>query len=147
MPDVDVLTETVIARSVADVAAFVGDPENAPRWYQNIASVEWITPRPVQVGTRLAFVAHFLGRRLSNTYEVVEIVPTRRFVMRIAEGPFPMETIYEWEPTSANGTKMRLRNRGTPSGFGVLVAPLLAWAMRRENRKDLRRLKRLLEGA
>jgi len=84
---------------------------------------------------------------LSYTYEVVEIVPTRRFVMRIAEGPFPMETIYEWEPTSANGTKMRLRNRGTPSGFGVLVAPLLAWAMRRENRKDLRRLKRLLEGA
>jgi hypothetical protein len=147
MPKVDVVTETVIARSVTEVAAFVSDPDNSPRWYENIASVEWITPPPVGVGSRLAFVARFLGRRLSYTYEVVEIVTNRRFVMRTAEGPFPMETTYEWEPVAASGTKMRLRNRGSPSGFGVVVAPFVAWAMRRANRKDLARLKGLLEGA
>jgi len=144
MPHVDVVTETVIARSVADVASFVSDPDNAPRWYQNIESVEWITSRPVQVGSRLAFVARFLGRRLSYTYEVVEIVPNRRFVMRTAEGPFPMATTYEWEPTAEGRTTMRLRNRGSPSGFSVLAAPFLAWAMRRANRKDLQRLRGLL---
>jgi len=40
---------------------------------------------------------------------------------------------------------MRLRNRGTPSGFGGVVAPLLAFAMRRANRKDLEKLKHVLE--
>jgi hypothetical protein len=40
---------------------------------------------------------------------------------------------------------MTLRNRGEPSGFSKLAAPLMAAAMRRANRKDLQRLKRLLE--
>jgi uncharacterized membrane protein len=143
---VDVVTEIVISRPVPDVAAFVSNPDNAPRWYQNIKSVEWLTAHPVRVGSRLAFVAEFLGRRLSYTYEVEEIAPNRRFVMRTAEGPFPMETTYEWEPAGSGQTRMILRNRGSPSGFGVVIAPLMAFAMRRENRKDLRRLKELLEG-
>jgi uncharacterized protein YndB with AHSA1/START domain len=90
--DVDVLTETVIRRPVAEVAAFAGDPTNAPEWYVNIDSVEWQTPPPVGVGSRMAFVARFLGRRLAYTYEVTELVPRERLVMRTADGPFPMET-------------------------------------------------------
>jgi hypothetical protein len=38
-----------------------------------------------------------------------------------------------------------LRNRGAPAGFSRLVAPFMAAVMRRENRKDLARLKSLLE--
>ena len=40
---------------------------------------------------------------------------------------------------------MTLRNRGEPSGFSKLVGPIMAMAMRSANRKDLARLKRLLE--
>ena len=145
MPNVDVVSETVIGREVHEVAAFAADPSNAPRWYENIASVEWLTPPPLRVGSRLAFVAAFLGRRLSYTYEIVELEPDRRLVMRTAEGPFPMETTYEWEPAGPRQTRMRLRNRGSPAGFTGIAAPLLALAMRRANRKDLRKLKDLLE--
>jgi hypothetical protein len=127
------------------VAAYAGDPGNAPTWYVNIRSVEWKTPPPLEVGSRLAFVAHFLGRRIAYTYEVVERVPHARLVMRTAEGPFPMETTYAWEPAPGGGTRMTLRNRGEPRGFSRLVAPFLAAAMRRENDKDLARLKSLLE--
>jgi uncharacterized membrane protein len=147
MPEVDVVTETIIQRPLSLVATFVADPDNATRWYKNIESVKWITPRPVGTGSKVAFVARFLGRRLTYTYEVVEVVPNQRFVMRTAEGPFAMETTYEWEAVGSDQTRMRLRNRGAPSGFGVVVAPLLAVAMRRENRKDLRRLKELLESS
>ena len=95
---VDVSTETVIDRPCAEVAAYAGDPTHAPQWYTNITSVSWQTPPPVQVGSRMDFVARFLGRTLAYTYEVVELIPGRRLVMRTAEGPFPMETTYTWQP-------------------------------------------------
>jgi len=141
---VDVLTEIVIERPRAEVAAFAGDPSNAPKWYVNIKSVDWKTAPPVALGSRVAFVAHFLGRRLVYTYEVVDLVLGERLVMRTAEGPFPMETTYTWE-SAGGSTRMTLRNRGEPTGFSKVVAPLMASAMRRANRKDLTQLKSILE--
>ena len=142
---VDVQSEIVIRRPRAAVAAFAGDPTNAPKWYVNIKAVEWKTAPPLAVGSKMAFVAHFLGRRLAYTYEVVELVPGERLVMRTAEGPFPMETTYAWTSAGENETRMTLRNRGEPAGFSKLFAPFMASSMRRANRKDLEQLKALLE--
>ena len=142
---VDVSTDTVINRPRRDVSASAADPDNAPLWYTNIKTVEWKTPRPLQVGSRILFVAEFLGRRLAYTYEVVELVPDERFVMRTAEGPFPMETTYSWQSIAANQTRMTLRNRGVPAGFSKAMAPFMTFAMRRANRKDLALLKQRLE--
>jgi hypothetical protein len=144
---VDVITETVIRRPSTEVAEYAGNPDNAPEWYVNIESVEWQTTPPLRIGARVAFVAQFLGRRLAYTYEVVELVPGERLVMRTTEGPFPMETTYTWEPLAERQTRMTLRNRGEPSGFGKLAAPFMAAAMRRANRRDLERLKATLEAA
>jgi hypothetical protein len=93
----------------------------------------------------MEFEARFLGRKLAYTYEVVELVPEQRLVMRTAEGPFPMETTYTWQPIDATRTRMTLRNRGEPAGFGKVAAPVMAAAMRRANEKDLANLKRILE--
>jgi Polyketide cyclase / dehydrase and lipid transport len=71
---VDVVTEIEIARPRAEVAAYAADPDNATAWYENIEAVEWQSSRPLAVGTRLAFVARFLGRRLAYTYEVTDHV-------------------------------------------------------------------------
>lgn len=142
---VDVSTQIEIARPRADVAAFATDPDNATAWYENIKAVSWQSPRPLAVGTRLEFVAQFLGRHLAYTYEVAELVPGERFVMRTAQGPFPMETTYTWDDVGDGATRMTLRNRGEPAGFAKLSAPMVAGAMRRANRKDLDRLKALLE--
>lgn len=142
---VDVQTDVVIDRPVEDVAQYASDPSNAPQWYVNIRSVEWQTPPPLAVGSKLAFVAHFLGRRLAYTYEIVELVPGQRLVMRTAQGPFPMQTTYTWQRRGADQTLMTLRNHGEPAGFSKFSAPFMARAMRRANRKDLARLKSLLE--
>jgi uncharacterized membrane protein len=142
---VDVTTEIEIARPRGEVASYASDPDNAPDWYENIKAVEWKTAKPLEVGSRIAFVAHFLGRTLAYTYEVREMKPDERFVMSTVEGPFPMETTYVWSDRPGGGTRMTLRNRGEPAGFSRLAAPLMSRSIRRANQKDLERLKSLLE--
>ena len=72
---VDVTTETVDARPVEEVAAYLTDPGNAPEWYANIVRVEPLTPPPYEVGSRMTFEARFLGRTLVYTYEITDLDP------------------------------------------------------------------------
>src|SRR4051794_32600353 len=121
----NVLTEIIIERPWVQVAEYAGDPSHAPHWYANIESVDWQTPPPVQPGSMMTFVARFLGRRLAYTYEVVDLAVGERLVMRTAKGPFPMETTYTWQSLDADRTRMTLRNRGEPTGFGKVTGPMM----------------------
>ena len=142
---VDVTTQILIACSLAEVSAYTTDPDNAPTWYVNIKSVAWETPKPLAIGSKLTFKASFLGRKLEYSYEVVEFIPGKKLVMQTADGPFPMETTYSWEAIEDGQTRMTLRNRGNSTGFSKWVIPFMSLAMRRANKKDLKRLKQLLE--
>jgi uncharacterized membrane protein len=143
--NVDVVSEIEIDRPASDVARYASDPSNAPEWYDNIRSIVWLSEPAVRVGATMTFVAQFLGRRLEYTYEIVEFIESERLVMRTAQGPFPMQTTYTWAPVSARRCRMTLRNQGSPTGFSKLVAPLMTPAMRRANRKDLERLRQIIE--
>lgn len=93
----------------------------------------------------MTFSARFLGRHLAYTYEITDYIPAGRLVMRTAQGPFPMETTYTWQPAGDDTTRMTLRNRGKPAGFSRLAAPLMTTAIRHANRKDLRKLRAILQ--
>lgn len=94
---VDVLTEIIIHCTRDQVSEYAANPDKAPEWYVNIQSVQWQTPKPMKVGSKIAFKAQFLGRQLAYVYEIAEYVPGKMLVMRTADGPFPMETTYTWE--------------------------------------------------
>lgn len=142
---VDVQTEIIIQRPKSKVSAYAVNPENAPSWYINIESAEWQGSQNLAPGSQIAFTAHFLGRELSYVYEIVELIPGQKLVMQTADGPFPMETTYLWEEIDANTTCMSLRNRGNPDGFSKLFMPFIRLAMKRANKKDLKKLKEILE--
>ena len=141
---VTVQTEILIRRPRAEVAEYASDPDNAPQWYVNIDRSQRLTPGPVAVGSRVAFIARFLGKELNYTYEFVEYVPGEKLVMRTAQGPFPMQTTYTWADDDG-GTRMTLGNSGSPSGFSKLAGLFMAPMIRRQTRKDLQKLKAVLE--
>jgi uncharacterized membrane protein len=145
MAMVEVQVQILIQRPRDAVAKYCSDPDNATAWYANIKAVQRETPTPVSLGSRFAFTAHFLGRELNYTYEVTELEPGRRYVMRTAQGPFPMKTTYTWEDGPEGSTLMTLRNSGEPTGFTRIAVPALKMAMRHENSKDLAKLKSILE--
>ncbi len=143
---VNVETEILIRRPRAEVSGYAANPDNAPKWYQNIHRAQRLTAGPVGTGSRVAFTAKFLGRELNYTYEFVEFVPGEKLVMRTAQGPFPMQTTYTWTD-DAGGTRMALGNTGKPSGFSRLAGLFMEPMIRRETRKDLQKLKSILEGS
>ena len=145
MKVVDVTTEILITADKNLVSGFSSNPDNAPAWYKNIKYVDWKTERPLQVGSQIAFMAKFLGKKLFYVYEIRELLPGEKLVMSTENGPFPMETTYTWETVDENKTRMVLRNKGVPAGFSKFVAPFMSFMISRANRKDLRCLKQILE--
>jgi len=142
---VDILTEIEIKRPVTAVSDYAMNPDHAPEWYVNIHSAEWKTPRPIMVGSQIAFKAKFLGRELAYIYEIMEYEAGKKLVMRTAQGPFPMETTYTFEPLDENLTRMTLRNTGIPTGFSMVFSPFMSTMMRKANMKDLKKIKSILE--
>jgi len=142
---VDVFTEIIINRPLTIVADYAANPDHAPEWYANIHSAVWQTPKPLALGSKIAFKASFLGRELAYVYQIDQYIAGEQLVMRTADGPFPMETTYTWEGKGEHAARMTLRNRGNPSGFSGFVSPFMSWMMKKANRKDLEQLKSILE--
>ena len=142
---VDVFTEIIINCPLDKVSEYAANPDNAPEWYANINSAEWQTPKPLEVGSKIAFKAAFLGKQLSYVYQIAEYIPGKKLVMRTSDGPFPMETTYTWESTDGQTTRMTLRNKGNPAGFSMSFSPFMSLMMKRANNKDLKKIKYLLE--
>ncbi len=145
MKTVEVKTEIVIAAPKDKVSEYAANPDNAPIWYENISKSEWKSEKPLEVGSRISFTAHFLGKKLEYTYKIYEYIPGEKLVMGTSGGPMEMNTTYLWKTVEGNKTRMTLINKGTTSGFAAIFSPIMEMAMRKAMNKNLRDLKKILE--
>ena len=132
-----------IARSRDDVAAYVVNPENDAAWIGGIRSARMLTEPPVGVGTRVARVASFMGKRIEYTPEVVTYEQDSLLAMK-TDKTFDMSISYEFED-SGDGTIAGIRIQGAGSAFFELAAPLLGPTVKRSIKSDLSNLKAILE--
>jgi hypothetical protein len=142
---VDVTTTGTIRRPREEVAAYLRDPANDTEWIGGLGSARLLTAAPVAVGSRVERVASFLGRRVEYVNEITELTADR-LVMRSVRSPFPMRVTYGHRPAGDGATEVSVRVEGDAGRFYALLAPLLGVAVRRSIARDLRNLKRVLEG-
>jgi hypothetical protein len=141
---IDVSSHIQIRRPRDEVGAYALNLDNADKWVANLSSLEWITPPPLAVRSRISLVTELFGHRLKAAYEIVSLAPAERLVMR-AERPFPIEVRYTLESITTASTHMAVRGRADPGGLLRLLTPMIADELRESYRGDLLRLKRILE--
>jgi hypothetical protein len=140
---VDVTTEIIINLPKEKVAEFVSNPGNAPQWCTHIKSVEW-KEKPLRAGVLIIFNEQIMHRYQQHVYEVVEVIPGQKIVIRTQSNGMMLETTFGWQAVDEDTTCMTLRNRCIPA-FSRALSPLFALTIRNFSRKNLKYLKRLLE--
>ena len=144
---IDITAQVDVRRPLAEVAAYMVDPAHDPEWIGGVREVRLETPPPVDVGSRVARVASFLGRRVEYVNEITELDRERVLDMRSVAAPFPMRITYSFEAHDGGAaTTVRNRVRGEPGGFFALFGPLLGRLVKRSVQRDLERLRDRLEG-
>ncbi len=142
---IKVQTEIIINKPIEEVSTFSADPSNSMQWNSNLISIQWKTPKPIQLNSKIAFKAKFLGRLLCYTYEVVLFEENKKMILKSKEGPFLITTTYSWTSIDENTTLMKIENQGNPNGFFKLINPLMPFLIKKSNNKSLKKLKDILE--
>jgi uncharacterized membrane protein len=140
---IDVTAQVHVSRPREEVAAYMTDPTNEPEWIGGLRETTLLGDSPVAVGSRVARVASFLGRKVEYVNEITRLEPGRLLDMRSVKAPFPMQITYSFQDHDG-GTLVRNRVQGG-SRLISLGSPLFGPIIRRNIRKDLERLREVLE--
>ena len=76
---IHVSDSVVIARSAAEVFAFVADHQNLPAWTVGVRTSQRLTAGPPGNGSRYKIEGKLLGRTIRSSYQVTAFDPGRGF--------------------------------------------------------------------
>lgn len=107
-------------------------------------SCEWITERPVGVGSRYRQHAKFAGRNVISIFEVTVYEPGRRIRIETVESTFPIQVTRTVEPNGDDRCIVRASITGGPGVLWPISVPA-RWMAQRSVDADYDRLQALLE--
>ena len=135
----------VINRPVAGVFAFVTEPANHKKWQEGVIESRRLSSGPMGVGSQMAFVRKFLGRKVETKVEVTGYEPNKMFSAKTISGPLKFEMSQTYEP-NGDGTEFSLGAQGEAGGFFKLAEGMVQKQMQSQLEGDLQRIKKMLEG-
>lgn len=141
---IKVSTTITIARSPAEVFAFISNFENNPRWQSGMVAARFTSEGELGVGTTYVQEARFLGRRVESTFKVLDFEPGHLVKATSTTGSFPITFTRIVEPHGGT-CRVTAIVEGDASGFFKLAEPLLKPMVARSVREDYKNLKGILE--
>ena len=133
-----------IARTPADVFAWVNDVSHDPSWRTGVVESGMLTDGPLAVGSRGFARAGSADKPIEAVWEVVEYDPAGVARWQFVSGPLVGTGGYVCEPIEA-GTRFTLEADVRPMGWMRVLGPLFGMIGRRQNGRDVATLKSILE--
>lgn len=134
---------TFIKAPVEQVFAFVTDFENGPKWLSAQREAR-TSGGPLRVGLTVTEVAVFMGRRIETTSTVIDYESNRRVVFSLDSAAARGEVHRTFEPVR-EGTRFTENLELHWRALSRLAGPIADAMVRRLRRRDVQRLKHLLE--
>jgi len=133
-----------IERSPADVFAYLADVSHLTEWQSGVHSAAIEGDGVAREGARMRESRTLLGKELTTTLEIVEFDPPRLFTLKALDGPAQLTVRHELERTG-DDTELTVVVEGEAKHVPGFAAGLMMRGAERQFRKDVERLKRVLE--
>ena len=133
-----------IERPPEEVFEYIGDAENNPTWRSAVVETRWLDPGPTEPGRRGEQTSRLLGRRYTVTAEVVDWEPPVHVSWATITGGADVRTHCRVE-RDGTGSQVVLESEGEFTGAWRLLTPVAVAMLRRQSRKDIERLRAVLE--
>jgi uncharacterized protein YndB with AHSA1/START domain len=145
-------TSVDIQRPAAEVWPWLTEPEKQKQWVSWLVEARDLTPPPIKVGSRKAWVMvdpNMNNRRLKINTVVTAVVPERELSLQIdSQGMFTSHGTYTLTALPGGGTRLRTAAEYSyPHWFARLMEPLVAPQARKKMNSDMAQLKHLVETA
>jgi uncharacterized membrane protein len=134
-----------IKRPLGDVFKYVSDVGNYPEWMAHVLEVQQGTPGAPQDGDRFIVAIKSVGRRFDTPYERSAYDAGRGYTDQAVGGPVPDQQWHATFEEVPGGTRLTRAVDARLSGLLKLLEPVQKRAAERQLRKDLQKLKNLLE--
>ncbi len=136
----------LIRRASPEVFAYVSDYTRDPTWRTGVSEMLHDPPGQIHLGARTHERLTFAGLRMTNVAQIVEFEPGRTTAFRTIGGSL-VASGYRLVETAADGAHVTYAAEVELHGPIAIAAPLLEWYLGRTVRRDLERLKHILEAA
>ena len=142
---ISIAADVVIDVHIDEVFEFVAEPLNDPRWCEKLISVDQLDGDGPGPGAEYVVVHRPIPLRPARQmrFTCIDWDPPRRIVWREDDGHDVIDVVYELEPV---WTATRVTQRDTAwLGAPRWLRPLMKTGIRRDMRRQLRALRRVLE--
>jgi hypothetical protein len=139
-------TSVEIERPAGAVFDFVAEFENNPCWQRGMRACRWTSDPPRGEGSTYEQEARFLGKDVRNSFRITAFEPGRRVSFESTGGTFPIAVTRTVEPLGPDRSRFTEDVQGDARGFYRVAEPVLQLLVRASIKRDLPRLKALLEG-